>query len=59
MEAATGAGGFSRRVMCDIRLGSTQPRLPELFVNAGPVPGDGGAWFLQRVRRYGNARPED
>ena len=45
---AIGAG-FDLSCMCDFRIGSTKALFGETFVNLGIIPGDGGAWFLQRV----------
>lgn len=45
---AIGAG-FDLANMCDIRIGSTRAQFGETFVNLGLIPGDGGAWFLQRL----------
>ena len=52
--AAIGAG-FDLCCMCDIRLGCPNTLLGETFINLGIVPGDGGAWFLQRVVGYQRA----
>lgn len=51
---AIGAG-FDLACMCDLRLGSTQAVVGETFVNLGIIPGDGGAWFLQRLIGYQKA----
>jgi enoyl-CoA hydratase/carnithine racemase len=51
---AIGAG-FDMANMCDIRIGSTHAQFGETFVNLGIVPGDGGAWFLQRLVGYQRA----
>jgi enoyl-CoA hydratase/carnithine racemase len=51
---AIGAG-FDIANMCDIRIGSTNAQFGETFVNLGIVPGDGGAWFLQRLVGYQRA----
>lgn len=51
---AIGAG-FDLACMCDIRIGSTKALFGETFVNLGIIPGDGGAWFLQRVLDYQKA----
>jgi enoyl-CoA hydratase/carnithine racemase len=51
---AIGAG-FDMANMCDIRIGSTHAQFGETFVNLGIVPGDGGAWFLQRLLGYQRA----
>ncbi len=45
---AIGAG-CDLACMCDLRIGSTRALFGETFVNLGIIPGDGGAWFLQRV----------
>lgn len=52
--AAIGAG-FDLTCMCDMRIGSTEALLGETFVNLGIIPGDGGAWFLQRLIGYQKA----
>ena len=52
--AAIGAG-LDLACMCDIRLAASGARLGETFVNLGLIPGDGGAWFLQRVIGYERA----
>ncbi|QEQ96546.1 enoyl-CoA hydratase-related protein [Neptunomonas concharum] len=51
---AIGAG-FDLTCMCDIRIGSESALLGETFVNLGIIPGDGGAWFLQRLIGYQKA----
>lgn len=51
---AIGAG-FDLANMCDIRIGSTAAVFGETFVNLGLIPGDGGAWFLQRLIGYQKA----
>ncbi len=52
--AAIGAG-FDLCNMCDIRIGTPNTLLGETFINLGIIPGDGGAWFLQRVAGYQRA----
>lgn len=52
--AAVGAG-FDLMNMCDIRLISNTAKMGETFVNLGLIPGDGGAWFLQRLIGYQRA----
>jgi len=52
--AAIGAG-FDLCNMCDIRLGCPETLVGETFINLGIIPGDGGAWFLQRVVGYQRA----
>ena len=49
--AAVGAG-FDLACMCDIRIASRTAKMGETFVNLGLIPGDGGAWFLQRLIGY-------
>jgi enoyl-CoA hydratase/carnithine racemase len=51
---AIGAG-FDLACMCDIRLGSEFAMFGETFINLGIIPGDGGAWFLQRLVGYQKA----
>lgn len=46
--AAIGAG-LDLACMCDIRVASDTARFAESFIKLGIVPGDGGAWFLQRL----------
>ncbi|MHA1536925.1 MAG: enoyl-CoA hydratase-related protein [Alphaproteobacteria bacterium] len=48
---AIGAG-CDLAMMCDLRIGSTGAAFGETFVNLGIIPGDGGAWFLQRLIGY-------
>lgn len=52
--AAIGAG-FDLANMADIRLASTRARFGETFINLGIIPGDGGAWFMQRLIGYQQA----
>lgn len=52
--AAVGAG-LDLACMCDIRIASDKARLGETFINLGIIPGDGGAWFLQRLVGYQKA----
>lgn len=52
--AAIGAG-LDLACMCDLRLGASSALLGETFVNLGIIPGDGGAWFLQRLIGYQQA----
>lgn len=51
---AIGAG-LDLACMCDIRLGCENTLLGETFINLGLIPGDGGAWFLQRLIGYQRA----
>ncbi len=51
---AIGAG-CDLACMCDIRIASEQAKFAESFVKLGLIPGDGGAWLLQRVVGYAKA----
>ncbi|HAO32437.1 MAG TPA: enoyl-CoA hydratase, partial [Candidatus Competibacteraceae bacterium] len=51
---AIGAG-FDLANMADLRIASTQAKFGETFLNLGIIPGDGGAWFLQRLIGYQRA----
>ena len=51
---AIGAG-FDLACMCDLRLASNRAVVGETFINLGIIPGDGGAWFLQRLVGYQRA----
>ena len=46
--AAIGAG-CDLACMCDIRIASQAAKFAESFIKVGIVPGDGGAWLLQRA----------
>lgn len=46
--AAYGAG-CDLTLMCDMRIASTKAIFAENFVKVGIIPGDGGAWLLQRA----------
>ena len=52
--AAVGAG-FDLCCMADVRIASSKARFGETFLNLGIIPGDGGAWFLQRLIGYQQA----
>lgn len=45
---AIGAG-LDLACMCDVRLAANEALFAESFVRLGIVPGDGGAWLLQRI----------
>ena len=47
--------GCDLACMCDIRIASQSATFAESFVKVGIVPGDGGAWLLQRVIGYSRA----
>ena len=51
---AIGAG-FDLANMADIRIASAQAKFGETFLNLGIIPGDGGAWFMQRLIGYQRA----
>lgn len=51
---AIGAG-FDLACMCDIRIAASRALMGETFINLGIIPGDGGAWFLQRLIGYQRA----
>lgn len=51
---AMGAG-LDLACMCDIRIASTRALVGGTFINLGVIPGDGGAWFLQRLIGYQRA----
>lgn len=51
---AIGAG-FDLACMCDIRIAADTATMAESFINVGIIPGDGGAWFLQRLVGYQRA----
>ncbi len=51
---AIGAG-FDLANMADIRLASEKAQFGETFLNLGIIPGDGGAWFMQRLIGYQRA----
>ncbi len=52
--AAIGAG-FDLANMADIRIASSNASFGETFLNLGIIPGDGGAWFMQRQIGYQRA----
>ena len=51
---AIGAG-FDLACMCDFRIMSKKAFFSENFINLGIIPGDGGAFFLQRIVGYQKA----
>ena len=51
---AVGAG-FDLACMCDFRLMATNAFFSENFINLGIIPGDGGAYFLQKIIGYQKA----
>ncbi|HLR13599.1 MAG TPA: enoyl-CoA hydratase-related protein [Burkholderiaceae bacterium] len=51
---AIGAG-FDLAMMADLRIASDTAKFGETFLNLGIIPGDGGAWFMQRLIGYQRA----
>lgn len=51
---AIGAG-CDLACMCDIRIAAESAIFAESFVKVGLIPGDGGAWLLQRIVGYSRA----
>jgi enoyl-CoA hydratase/carnithine racemase len=51
---AIGAG-LDLACMCDIRIAGASARFAESFVRLGIIPGDGGAWLLQRIVGFAHA----
>jgi len=41
--------------MADIRIAADSAKFGETFLNLGIIPGDGGAWFMQRLIGYQRA----
>lgn len=52
--AAIGAG-CDLACMCDMRIAAQSASFAESFVKVGLIPGDGGAWFLQRIIGFAKA----
>lgn len=51
---AIGAG-LDLACMCDLRIAGESAKFAESFVKLGIIPGDGGAWLLQRVVGFSKA----
>jgi len=51
---AVGAG-MDLACMCDLRIAADKAKFGSTFINLGIIPGDGGAWFLQRLLGYQKA----
>ena len=47
--------GLDLAAICDLRVASVSAKFASSFVKVGIVPGDGGAWVLQRVLGYPRA----
>lgn len=47
--------GCDMACLCDIRIAADDAQFGEVFVRAGIIPGDGGAWLMQRVLGYARA----
>ena len=52
--AAIGAG-LDLACMCDLRVAGESAKFAESFVKLGIIPGDGGAWLLQRIVGFSKA----
>lgn len=46
--AAMGAG-LDMALLCDLRVAADEAKLGEAYINLGLVPGDGGAWLLNKL----------
>jgi enoyl-CoA hydratase/carnithine racemase len=57
-RAAVGAG-LDLACMCDIRIAAEGATFAESFVRLGIIPGDGGAFLLQRLVGSGQGRGDD
>ncbi|WP_374282880.1 crotonase/enoyl-CoA hydratase family protein [Novosphingobium sp.] len=51
---AIGAG-LDLACMCDLRIANESAKFAESFVKLGIIPGDGGAWLLQRAVGFAKA----
>ncbi len=51
---AIGAG-LDLACMCDLRVAGQSAKFAESFVKLGIIPGDGGAWLLQRIVGFSKA----
>lgn len=51
---AIGAG-LDLACMCDLRVAGESAKFAESFVKLGIIPGDGGAWLLQRIVGFSKA----
>lgn len=51
---AIGAG-LDLACMCDLRIAGETAKFAESFVKLGIIPGDGGAWLLQRIVGFSKA----
>lgn len=51
---AIGAG-LGLALMCDLRISSRRARFGSTFARVGVIPGDGGAYFLERVVGFARA----
>ena len=51
---AIGAG-LDLACMCDLRVAGESAKFAESFVKLGIIPGDGGAWLLQRIVGWSKA----
>jgi len=51
---AIGAG-LDLACMCDLRVAASSAKFAESFVKLGIIPGDGGAWLIQRIIGFARA----
>ncbi len=51
---AIGAG-LDLACMCDLRVAAESAKFAESFVKLGIIPGDGGAWLIQRIVGFSKA----
>lgn len=47
--------GLDLACLCDVRLAAESARFAASFIKVGLVPGDGGAWSLQKIVGYATA----
>lgn len=47
--------GLDIGILCDMRLAGASAKMASSFVKVGIIPGDGGAWFMQRLIGYQQA----
>jgi 2-(1,2-epoxy-1,2-dihydrophenyl)acetyl-CoA isomerase len=47
--------GLDLACLCDVRIAAESAKMAASFIKVGIVPGDGGAWTLQRIVGYSKA----
>lgn len=47
--------GLDLACLCDVRIAAEDARMAASFIKVGIVPGDGGAWTLQKIVGYSKA----